>query len=208
MNYIYDILLNFHDKLYEFYDWNVDDNIINIRKIPIFLIPHKNLNDIKENEIIFDKSFLEQVKNKTEIFIGRNIKNIKYAFLLTDGFDIIAIKIGKKINYSSLQIEDELDILEDINLKEKEINYYVMSKKRNILKTRKQIEKENKIINKLKELKKENNYSKISYLYYECFNEKEKNIDKILNKLNSSLEDPDIFVKLDDFFSHNKLTFN
>jgi len=33
MTYIYDILLNFKDDLYEFYDWNKTDNIIHIRKI-------------------------------------------------------------------------------------------------------------------------------------------------------------------------------
>ena len=34
MNYIYDILLNFKNKLYDFYDWNINDDITHIRKIP------------------------------------------------------------------------------------------------------------------------------------------------------------------------------
>ena len=38
MNYIYDILLNFNDMLYDFYDWNVKDNILHIRKIPLIQI--------------------------------------------------------------------------------------------------------------------------------------------------------------------------
>ena len=38
MTYIYDILLNFKDELIEFYDWNKNDNIIHIRKIPLLKI--------------------------------------------------------------------------------------------------------------------------------------------------------------------------
>ena len=33
MNYIYDIVLNFNSNNYEFYEWNKNDNIINIRTI-------------------------------------------------------------------------------------------------------------------------------------------------------------------------------
>ena len=83
MNYIYDILLNFNDMLYDFYDWNVNDNILHIRKIPLIQISKKQLNDIKENEVEFDIEFLEKIKNKTEYFVGRNIKILKNACLFT-----------------------------------------------------------------------------------------------------------------------------
>ena len=49
MNYIYDLLLNFNENIYEFYDWNKTDNIKHIKKIPIFKI------DSKKNETIKDK---------------------------------------------------------------------------------------------------------------------------------------------------------
>ena len=38
MNYIYDILVNFKETLYDFYEWNKNDNITHIRKIPLFRI--------------------------------------------------------------------------------------------------------------------------------------------------------------------------
>ena len=38
MNYIYDIVLNFNKELYEFFEWKDDDNLINIRKIPLIKI--------------------------------------------------------------------------------------------------------------------------------------------------------------------------
>ncbi len=32
MEYVYDIVLNFRDKYYDFYEWNKKDKIINIKK--------------------------------------------------------------------------------------------------------------------------------------------------------------------------------
>lgn len=209
MNYIYDILLNFNDIYFEFYDWNKKDVIMHIRKIPAFLIEPNQLKEIKNNEVIFEEEFIEKIKNKTEYFSGRNIKIIEYAFLLTDGIEVIALKIDKKTQYSSLQIDEELDILEDLRLKHYEIKYKIKNKKHNnILKTRTQIEKETILKKQLKYLIEENNLEKIRYLYYECFNEKEQDKHKIIQKLNESLTNKEIFLKLNEFFELNKLTFN
>ena len=38
MNYLYDILLNFNLRLYETYEWERNDQITHIRKIPFFKI--------------------------------------------------------------------------------------------------------------------------------------------------------------------------
>ena len=46
MNYIYDVLLNFNDKLYEFYDWNKSDDVKHVRRVPIFKISTKQFLDI------------------------------------------------------------------------------------------------------------------------------------------------------------------
>ena len=35
MKYIYDIVLNFNEEFFEFYDWNLNDEITHIKKIPI-----------------------------------------------------------------------------------------------------------------------------------------------------------------------------
>lgn len=209
MNYIYDILLNFNDMLYDFYDWNVNDNILHIRKIPLIQISKKQLNDIKENEVEFDIEFLEKIKNKTEYFVGRNIKILKNACLFTDGMDVIALNIEKHSKCSSLLIEEELDILEDIRYRKQEIKYNIIKKRNGLgLKTRKQYEKEKMVLKSLKELKNENNLSKMKYIYYECFNEKENNSEIILKKLYDSINKPDIILKLSDFFYPDKLTFN
>lgn len=69
MNYIYDILLNFHNMLYDFYDWNLNDNIINVRKVPLFKISSNQLKEIKENVVKFDYNFLKKFKIVQNYFL-------------------------------------------------------------------------------------------------------------------------------------------
>ena len=196
MNYIYDIMLNFNDYFFEFYDWNKLDEITEIRKIPIFRVSSKTLYDIKKYSVRFDEEFIDRIKNKTEYFLGRTIK-LQTSFLLTDGLDVIALKVGKSLQYSSLQIEEELDILEEINMVEIPIKYEKLFLiKMDDFKTRNQIIKEKQVSQMIEKLIKENNISKIKYIYYECFNERENNIDKIINRLNKSLNDKNMILKL------------
>ena len=55
MNYIYDILLNFQKEFYDFYEWNPDDEIIHIRKIPLFYINNNDFYTIKNSVVSFNK---------------------------------------------------------------------------------------------------------------------------------------------------------
>ena len=38
MNYIYDIVLNFNKEYYNFFEWNKRDNIVNVKKIPLYVM--------------------------------------------------------------------------------------------------------------------------------------------------------------------------
>ena len=96
MNYAYDILLNFQNKYFEFYEWNKKDIITHIKKIPILKITTKDLNVIKTNKIKLDKEFLKKIENKAETFKKEKIN----AILLTDGEDTVALKINKPIQKS------------------------------------------------------------------------------------------------------------
>ena len=100
MNYIYDLLLNFNEKIYDFYDWNKTDNIRHIKKIPIFKISSSKMKIIKNNKIYFDKTFLDKIYKKTEEFTIKKNRYINYACLFTDGLEVIGIKYDKKITYS------------------------------------------------------------------------------------------------------------
>lgn len=186
MNYIYDILLNFKEEYYDFYDWNKNDNIVHIRKIPILKIDTIDLYNIKNNKIKIELKFLEKIRNKTEIFTSKTVKNIEYAFLLSDGKKVLAIlKQDKKIKKSSLLIDEEMDVLEEIEREEMtKIEYKIVDKEgTKELKTRKQNEIEKFVKKELEKIK--NQDEKLKYIYYECFNKKEKSKEKILIELNN-----------------------
>lgn len=201
MTYIYDILLNFKEELIEFYDWNKNDNIIHIRKIPLLKISKQDLYNIKNYNIKFEYNFLDKIKNKTELFTPKTIKKMEYMFLLSDGDSILGImKCDKKIKKSSLLIDEELDTLEEVRILDYEnIEYKIIEKEKlDEFKTRKQKEIEKFIIKEINKIKNED--EKLRYIYYDCFNKKEDNIDKILLELKENINDKKIKNKLYDLF--------
>ena len=64
MNYIYDILINFQPVLYDFYEWNLNDNIEHIRKVPMFRVTEKDLNEIRDYKIQLDRDILVKIYKK------------------------------------------------------------------------------------------------------------------------------------------------
>ena len=178
MNYIYDIFLNFNNYLYDVYEWNKNDNIIHVRKIPLFRVDNKTMCDFINNKIELSLEFLSKIYNKTELF-SKN-KNIDYSFLISDGNDVIAVKAGNK--YSRLLIEEEREVLEYAgSIKSIEIDYKIIkNNKKIIFKTRNEIKIKNYIIKRINELIKYNDYDKLKFLYLDCFN---KNIDDNIDKL-------------------------
>lgn len=178
MNYIYDIILNFNENIYDFYEWNKNDVITHIRKIPVFKISSIDLYNIENNSVVIDLSFFEHIKNKTEIFAGRNIKNIDYACLLCDGVNVLAIKLEHNNYYfSKLTLEEELEVTESLSrVKEVEINYQIKNKRNQQFLTRKEIEMGLFVKKELKKLEHNNEEEKLKYLYFECFGKKEFNM--------------------------------
>lgn len=181
MNYIYDIYLNLNDVLYDFFDWNKNDKINHIKKIPIFKINENSLKTFINNTIKINQPFLDNLQNKTEIW---NITNkITFSALFSDDNNIIAIEFdenGNSIKKSFLQIDEELEILEVVSkFKEKKIDFKIIEKEHSLLKTRNQIKEECFIEKELKNIKSD----KLKYIYFECFGKHEKNKSKILNNL-------------------------
>ena len=206
MNYIYDVLADFSEELYDFFDWNVEDNISHIRKIPLFKINTVQLHEICTNQVIFSKEFLEKIYQKTEIFTNRSVKTIPYACLLSDGSYVVAIQLRKEkiLEKSHLLLEEELEVIDTCGkLKEQTLSYQIVrSKERDPFRTRKQMDMETYLKKELRKLEREADQGKISYLYYECFNEKEENQAEIFQKIQRSLEEDfdTISKKLYSFF--------
>ena len=57
MNFIYDIVLNFNKEYYYFFEWSKNDNIVNVKKIPLFLVSKETYNNMKCNIVTVSDSF-------------------------------------------------------------------------------------------------------------------------------------------------------
>ena len=188
MNYIYDILLNLQRRPYDFYEWNESDEIIHIRKIPFFRIETKSLYDIKNNQVKFDELFLKKIKNRCEVFTNRNVKILKYVCLFSDSKEAIGVELndkGEKIRISKLLIDEELDV-NDVcdNIEGSKINFSVNKLINQItFKTRKELKTYDYILKQFVN----DNYTKLKYLYFECFDKEEEDFSKIIEGLITEL---------------------
>lgn len=192
MNYIYDILVNYGNVPYDFFEWNTSDNIMHIRKIPIIKVSANTLIDIRDYEVKLDDSFLEYIKFKTEIFNDKNIRLIEEACLFSDGSNVLAIMVkNNHLLKSKLLLEEEEEVLAiSERLKEQSVIYTKIKKNiNNQYKTRRQIDNEQKLRKQLNKLFYDKNYETLKYMYYECFNEKEESINKIRKNFYFILEE-------------------
>lgn len=187
MNYIYDILLNFQKEFYEFYEWNNNDEIVHIRKIPFFRISSRDLKTIKNSVVKFDKDFCEKIYNKTEKFKKVKVSFLNYVFLLSDGKQVMAVKLGKNgvVNYkSSLLLDEEEEIAEmAFDLKLYDLKYTVVDTKPFCFLTRNEKDNLRLAANKLKSLYNQKEDDKLRFLYLECFDETEEDINKVFMRL-------------------------
>lgn len=169
MNYIYDIVLNFHENYYQIYEWQKKDKIKNITKIPIYRVSDEDIINLKNNIIRIDTTFLEKIKedNKKYKNIICLVSNTKLAIGLL--FD----SKGRLLKRSSLIYEEE----DEVNKLCKKIKItkikYIENKKQIQKETlRIEIERKNIIleyINKLEDIEI------LKYLYYEYFNKESLN---------------------------------
>ena len=190
MNYIYDITVNFNkNNLYEFYEWKEEDNLEFILKIPIFKVDFDTFNNIKNNEINISKKILNMIENKTEVYNPNCINIIRYSCVFICDKSSLAIEFdseGNNYMKSNLSIEEEEEIIEiSKSIKYSIIDYKIkqINKTCNSIFTRKEKEEQLYLLKKLEIIKDNKEYSKLKYIFYEIFNEKLEDIDKIYNKL-------------------------
>lgn len=209
MKYIYDIYLNFQNKLYEFYDWDKNDKIYHIRRIPAIKVDYKTLKDIIKNEVEFKIDNLD-LENKCEYYEGKSVKKFKSCFLITDGKNIVSINIKEnKVLKSKLILFEEEDIIRELKTLNKiNLEYKIIKKIDSIdTLTRKENEIYINIIEYIDKLHENKEIEKIKYLYYECFNIKEDNIKKIVDDFKYNLSNNfSIFgPKIYDFYNLTKI---
>ncbi len=207
MNYYYDVVVNFQEKNYRFYEWNENDEIEIIKKIPIFYVNAKTIKDIINNQIEVNSSFLEQIKNKTEI----KEKKLEYvALFITKNASIVLEfnKVGLAITRSYLQVEDECNILEILyTLPLYKLEYKIKNKIATINELRIEQELKKFLLIEIEELYKNKNIKKMQFLYNEWFKKDCNDINKIYldikEKLNHELTENEINIYNLIKLSHN-----
>ena len=211
MNYIYDVILDFQKEYYDFYEWNKNDNIFHMRKIPILKINEKQFNEIKNNIVQFSKATTKLFNFKTaERFKQNNITKMKYTIIISTENQAMGIKINKNgiIQLKSSLLPDEQDdVIEIIKFQnEAKLEYKIIkNNKKNNFKTRFEIENEKFIYNELDKVYKQKNIQKLNYIYLECFNKQEPNIDLAYKKLKSEISKTnENFKKIYNIFKMTK----
>ena len=184
MNYIYDIYANINKKYYDIYDWQKKDKIIHIKKIPIFKIKSSDLQKFIKDEIKLDETFVKSIKNKTEFF-NNNLNSNFCAF--TDMHDEIITKIsnnGNIIGKSSIHFTDKYNAtnaFKKINLSN--IDYKITKVIPLDSENRYEKIRRNFLMKNIDILSKE----KLTYLYFECFEQKVDNEKIIKNHLKKEI---------------------
>lgn len=205
MIYTYDILLNWtkEERLKEFYEWNLEDDLEHIKKMPIIRIRESLLKDLLTSKVKIDKTFLSKIKYKSESYFHNEIDVIDYAVIVTTEKKALALELDNEGNImykSSLLIDEEEEVLEiGEELVIMDIPYKVITKNKKVsYLTRKEEEEKKFLIKEIKKIKQNKERSKLNYLYkeffvdnVESFNDKltllEKEISKDYNSFHHNL---------------------
>lgn len=191
MKYIYDILLNFQDNYYDFFEWNSDDKITHIKKMPLIKVSNKDFKIIKNSLVIFDDEFLKSIYNKTQIFKKYDINTLPYICTLCTEKETMGVKInknGKLIGKSSLLMDESDEALElSNNLDIFPIKYTVKQTSIPSFQTRKEITDSKKVLKDVNLLFETKEFTKLNYIFFECFGYQEKNINNVLNKIKEEI---------------------
>ena len=188
MIYTYDILLNWtkDERLKEFYEWNLEDDLEHIKKMPIIRISESFLKDLLTSKIKIDKSFLSKIKYKTESYFHNEIDVIDYAVIVTTLRKALALELDNEGNVmykSNLLIDEEEEVLEiGEELVVMDIPYKIMRKNnKGSYLTRKEAEEKKVLTKEIKKIKKNKEESKLNYLFKEFFID---DVDTFNDKLN------------------------
>lgn len=193
MNFIYDILLNFNDseRLVEFFEWNEDDFLEHIKKIPIYRIPTNQMKEICENQILISNEFLKEIENQTIAY--QKIQHMKYATILCDLNKAVALEFldnGNVISRSTFLIDEEDAILEETTLlQEVKLKYKIIRPlKIDYYLTREEMFIKKYLLKELEFIVKTNNILKLNFIYEEIFKKDKLSFEKKVNRLIKNIE--------------------
>ncbi len=189
MNFIYDIVINPQDSIFEVFEWNSSDKIYHVKKTIIFKVNKKTFKDINNYNLKFDRKFLESICEKTECF---DKDYIKHGCIFVYNNDVLFVKfnsLGNVVKSSKLLYSEELDAIDLVS----DLNYSKFEYKRlnliykNIFLTRNEFKVKNKLYKIIKSCIHNKDFEKLEYLYVEIF-DKVKETDYIINNIFNDIE--------------------
>lgn len=188
MVYIYDIVLNFNDELLEFFEWEDNDDIKYIKRLPLIKVEDSLIKDVLENDILFDDLLLDQIKGKT---IYYDSKNENYPVVVLSNQDIaIAVLINNNgYKYSRLLLDEEYEVLNIVSkLSITKVDYSIIGKKSiNNNLTREERKIKGILLKEIDYLYNSNKLDKLNYYYYEYFNEINNTKEEVYKRLKETL---------------------
>lgn len=191
MNYVYDILSNFNQELYDFYDWDKNDNFTHLRKVPSFRVSKEVLVDLMFKKVKIKGNLLKLIKDKTQVFTKEGVDVIEYCFIVSDSVNALGVILdedGVVYKRSKFLVSEELEINKCLKTsKIYNVEYNLLSSKTHYSNmTRNEEKVTNSILNELELIM--DSTDKIDYLYYEWFNtNKGKNkYKKLVSSIKSS----------------------
>lgn len=191
MNYVYDILSNFNQELYDFYDWDKNDNFTHLRKVPSFRVSKEVLVDLMFKKVKIKGNLLKLIKDKTQVFTKEGVDVIEYCFIVSDSVNALGVILdedGIIYKRSKFLVNEELEINKCLKTsKIYNVEYNLLSSKTHYSNmTRNEEKVTNLILNELELIM--DSTDKIDYLYYEWFNtNKGKNkYKKLVSSIKSS----------------------
>lgn len=207
MNYFYDLFLNFNEENVYFYEWDELDNIEHFKRIPVFQVNNKTLNELINNKVSVDTDFIITIKNKS-----KNKEDIMGNFaLFCDKNNGIALEFddnGIEIARSFLLVVDELNLLDIVyTIPIYPLKYNLIEK----LEHKNALRKEEKIklliSTEINTLLRRENYEKLNYLYIEWFNKKPNNKEEMIKDFSKAL-DKEINISELKVYDLIKLSYN
>ena len=188
MNFYYDITVNFQENNYMFYEWDENDSVELVKKIPVFQVTTKVLKDIVNNEIVVSKYFLESILNKTKL----KKDTLQYVTLFVSKNGAIVLEFasnGATIARSFLTVSDECGVLEFLySIPMYKLDYKVIKK----IGYNKDLRMEKKIKDfislEINMLYKKKEWEKIVFLYNEWFWKSKNNVAEMLQDMQDRLK--------------------
>lgn len=187
MNYIYDIILNFNEEFYDFYEWKNNDNVINVRKIPVLKVDENTYISLKNNKVQVSMETIDSLKKNFSLYNEKIEGNI--ICLITNGMSAFGVMFnnnGYLIKRSSMLFDEEEEVIDESeNIKEVKIDFIKNEKQKSNNISRIVKEKQKFIKDYISSLDDE---LTLKYIYYDYF-EKEENKNNIkeilLSEINS-----------------------